>query len=75
MSLLGDIQEPSAYTPEQLDLGVPVPAVFLDQMVSRGPFEPQPFCGSVSPKSLGLTTLQNRYYINTSHYIYIQMNI
>lgn len=75
MSLLEDIQKPSGYSPEQLGLGVPAPAVCLDQVISRGPVKTQPSFGFMSPKSLGLTTLQKRYYINASHYIYIQMDM
>jgi len=41
---LGDIQKPSGYGPGQLALGGFTWAGELDQMVSRGPLQPQPFC-------------------------------
>lgn len=44
VSHLGDIQKPSGHSLGKLALGVPVWAEKLDQMNSRGPFQPQPFC-------------------------------
>lgn len=40
----GDIQKPPGHSLGQLALCVPAWAEKLDQMNSRGPFQPQPFC-------------------------------
>ena len=45
--ILEDIQNLSGHGPGQLALGSPAWAGRLDQMTSRGPFPPQPFCDSV----------------------------
>ena len=43
----GDIQTPPGRGPVPPALGVPAQAGGLDKMISRGPFQPLPFCDSV----------------------------
>ena len=43
---LGDTQKPPGHDTGQLALDGPAWAVGLEQMTSRSPFQPQPFCGS-----------------------------
>lgn len=45
--ILEDIQKPSEHSPGQWALGGHAGAGRLDQMASRGPWQPQPFCDSV----------------------------
>ena len=46
-SFPGDIQTPPGCVPVPPALGVPAQAGGLDEMISRGPFQPPPFCDSV----------------------------
>ena len=57
ISTHGDIQKPSGHGPGQLAQGGPAWAEGLDQMTSRGPFQPQPFCDSDYSRVLGATLL------------------
>jgi len=45
--LQGYLQKPLRQCPGQPAVGIPVWAAESDQMASRGPFQPQPFCDSV----------------------------
>ena len=47
VSFPGDIQNPPGCVPVPPALGVPAEAGGLDEIVSRGPFQPQPFCDCV----------------------------
>lgn len=42
------VQKPSGHGPEQLALGSPAWTRGLDKVTSRGPFQPQPYCDSVT---------------------------
>ena len=46
-SFPGDIQNPPGCVPVPPALGVPAQAEGLGKMISRGPFQPLPFCDSV----------------------------
>jgi len=52
VSILGEVQKPSGHGHEQLDLSSPAWAEELDQISSRGPFQPQPFVDSVKADML-----------------------
>ena len=47
VSFPGDIQNPPGCVPVPPALGVPAQAGGLDKMISRGPFQPLPFCDSM----------------------------
>ena len=47
VSFPGDIESPPGCVPVPPALGVPAEAVGLDEMMSRCPFQPLPFCDSV----------------------------
>ena len=48
----GDIHNPPGCVPVRPALGVPAQSGGLDKMLSRGPFQPLPFCDSVKLFSL-----------------------
>lgn len=48
VSILGELQKPSRHGLRQLVLGDPASAVWLEQMTSKGTFQPQPFCDSLN---------------------------
>lgn len=47
ISYLGGIQRLSGHSPGQLAPSDPTQAEGLDQVTSRGPFQPQPVCDSI----------------------------
>jgi len=49
VSFSGDTQDLPGQGPVQPAVGDPALAVGLDQVIPRGPFQPLPFCDSVSP--------------------------
>jgi len=53
VSFSGDIQDPPGQGPVQPAVGDPASAGGLDWMTHRGPFQPRPFCDSVSKSSIG----------------------
>ena len=55
VSLSGGIQDLPGQGPVQPALGDPASAEELDQMTHRGPFQPLPFCDSVTFEFMGLT--------------------